>query len=121
MSDKRWINICSLSDLVENSGVCALVEGATSADNLTAKDKQIALFSLPSMAEQVFAIDNFDPIGKANVLYRGMVGCNQGEPIVASPLYKQQFSLKTGQCLQEEAQVNTYPTRITDDCVEVLV
>lgn len=121
MSDKRWINICSLSDLVENSGVCALVEGAKGADDLIAKDRQIALFSLPSMSEQVFAIDNFDPIGKANVLYRGMVGCNQGEPIVASPLYKQQFSLKTGQCLQEEAQVNTYPTRITDNCVEVLV
>ncbi|MFD2166841.1 nitrite reductase small subunit NirD [Thalassotalea euphylliae] len=109
---KSWRTICNSDDLVLNAGVCALIEDL---------NKQIAIFNIPSTPEQVFAIDNFDPIGKANVLYRGIVGCNQGEPVVASPLYKQQFSLKSGTCLQEEAQVGAYPVRIEEQAVQVLI
>jgi len=118
-TSKTWKTVCSVSDLVDNSGVCALV--TISATTEAANDKQIAIFSLPEQPEKVFAIDNFDPIGKANVLYRGITGCNQGEPMVASPLYKQQFSLKTGQCLQEDASITAYQTRIEAQDVQVLL
>lgn len=113
-NEKQWQTICGLDDLVENSGVCALL----------ADETQVAIFKLPTAVvedeQEVYAISNFDPIGKANVLYRGIVGCNQGEPVVASPLYKQQFSLKTGKCLQEESFVSAYQTRVHDKQVQIL-
>lgn len=106
-----WQTICNITDLVDNAGICALL----------ANDEQVAIFSLPNEPEQVFALNNYDPFGKANVLYRGIVGCNQGTPMVASPLYKQQFSLKTGQCLQEDVAIKAYPVRISGQEVQILV
>ena len=111
MSNKQWKTLCKVDDLVDNAGVCALLDN----------QQQIAIFKLPTQSKKVFAIENYDPIGKANVLYRGIVGTNQGEPIVASPLYKQQFSLETGQCLQQDITVRTYQTRIQAQEVQVLL
>ncbi|HAZ80612.1 MAG TPA: nitrite reductase (NAD(P)H) small subunit, partial [Porticoccaceae bacterium] len=79
------LKICEQTDLVANSGVCAIVEG-----------QQIALFYLPKEIPTVYAIGNWDPIGKANVLSRGMVGDINQRLVVASPLYKQHFDLQTG-------------------------
>ena len=96
--------LCQESDLIENSGVCALVNG-----------EQVALFYLPQTEEKVFAISNWDPIGKANVLSRGIVGDLGGNIVVASPLYKQHFDLKTGSCLEdEEATVKTFGVTLND-------
>jgi nitrite reductase (NADH) small subunit len=105
-----WKDICSADDLQPDSGVCALVEG-----------QQVAILFL--VREQaVYAIHNYDPIGKANVLSRGMIGDIKGEPVVASPLYKQHFSLKTGICLEDESiVVPTYPVRIQNGRVEIQV
>ena len=83
--------LCKVSDLIANSGICA-----------RSKDRQIALFYLPDTEQQFFAVDNWDPLGKANVLSRGIVGSIGQELVVASPLYKQHFSLTTGQCIEEE-------------------
>jgi len=97
--------ICSKSDLVENSGVCALVNG-----------EQIAIFYLPKTEQQVFAISNWDPLGKANVLSRGIVGDLEGKFVVASPLYKQHFDLISGECLEDEtASVKIYPISLDDN------
>jgi len=97
--------VCSKNDLVENSGVCALVNG-----------EQIAIFYLPKSEQQVFAISNWDPIGKANVLSRGIVGDLEGKFVVASPLYKQHFDLTSGECLEDEtASVKTYPISLEDN------
>lgn len=63
---------------------------------------QIALFYIPEMHPKIYAISNWDPIGKANVLSRGIMGDINGELIVASPLYKQHFSLIDGRCLEDE-------------------
>jgi len=105
------IKLCNISDLVENSGVCALTED-------DGKQQQIALFYLPDTEQKVYAIDNWDPCGNANVLSRGIVGNIGEELVVASPLYKQHFSLTTGQCLEEEQTlVKTYPLSIKDDAV----
>lgn len=104
----NWINVCAMDDLQPDSGVCALVNG-----------KQVALFYLTRTGE-VFAVANFDPIGKANVLSRGMIGDLGGEPMVASPLYKQHFSLKTGICFEyDDIKIDTYPVRIDNDRVAV--
>ena len=102
--------ICSLSDLVENSGVCALVE-------TKGKSEQVALFYLPKTQQKVFALGNWDPLGKANVLSRGIVGNIGEELVVASPLYKQHFSLTTGQCLEEEASVPVFDVSIDGESV----
>lgn len=102
--------ICSLSDLVENSGVCALVE-------TKGKSEQVALFYLPKTEQKVFALGNWDPLGNANVLSRGIVGNIGEELVVASPLYKQHFSLTTGQCLEEEASVPVFDVSIDGESV----
>lgn len=99
----------SKSDLLENSGVCVLIEGV-----------QIAVFYLPTETPGVYALNNWDPIGKANVLYRGIVGDINGELVVASPLYKQHFSLVTGRCLEEEdVCVPVYQVRLEGDTIKV--
>ena len=103
-----WEDICGIDDLIENIGVCALV-GA----------RQIAIFRL-SNAATLFAIDNYDPFSEANVLSRGIVGDLQGQPVVASPIYKQHFNLITGQCLEDASvKLTTYPVRIIDGLVQV--
>ncbi len=115
---QQWQTICQLEDLVSNSGVCALLEQNANASNV---DEQIAIFHLPDTKQQVYAIGNYDPIGQANVLYRGIVGSIGEDIVVASPLYKQHFSLQTGQCLQEDVSVKNYPVRIIDQQVQLLV
>ena len=44
----------------------------------------------------MYAIGNYDPASDANVLARGIVGDIGGEIVVASPIYKQHFSLRHG-------------------------
>lgn len=105
-----WQTICRVDDLQPNSGVCALVKGA-----------QVAIFYLPKQAA-IYALNNFDPFGKANVLSRGVIGDLNGQPVVASPLYKQHFNLETGVCLEDAAvRIPAYPVRILNGCVEVSV
>ncbi len=103
-----WIEVCAVDDLVPNAGICALVD-----------KKQIAIFSMPKI-DGLFAIDNFDPFSAANVLSRGMVGDLGGEPMVASPMYKQHFSLKTGQCFEDEAvKVAVYAVQVCEGKVQI--
>jgi len=97
--------ICQVEDLVPNSGVCAQVD-------VNGKSKQFALFYFPNSDHPIFALDNWDPLGEANVLSRGIVGDINDELVVASPLYKQHFSLATGKCLEEDASVACYPVKI---------
>ncbi len=103
----QWIDVCSIDDLYPNSGVCALVN-----------EQQVAIFYM-SKDNTIYAISNYDPIGKANVLSRGMIGDLNGEPVVASPLYKQHFNLKTGVCLEEDIKVDSYAVREVDGRVEI--
>ncbi len=117
-NSQQWQTICQLDDLVSNAGVCALLEQGNSTLN---DSEQVAIFHLPNTKQQVYAIGNYDPIGQANVLYRGIVGNIGDDIVVASPLYKQHFSLQTGQCLQENISVKNYPARIVDQQVQLLV
>lgn len=105
----EWIAVCKLTDIVPDTGVCALVNG-----------RQIAVFRLAD--DSVHAIDNLDPFSKANVLSRGIVGDLKGELVVASPVYKQHFNLVTGQCLEEaEVRVAVFPARVENGAIEVKI
>lgn len=104
----QWVDVCSKDDLQPDSGICALV-----------KNKQIAIFYL-AKDNKIYAINNYDPFGKANVLSRGLIGDLKGEPMVASPLYKQHFSLKTGICLDDDSvNVEAYEIRVENNRVEI--
>ncbi len=98
--------VCRLAEIVPESGVCALVDG-----------EQVAVFRV---GDAVYALGNFDPFSRANVLSRGIVGDFQGQVVVASPVYKQHFSLVTGRCLEDEnVRVPVYAARIEEGFVFV--
>lgn len=110
MSEFTWETICSVSDISKNTGVCALHNG-----------EQVAIFKV-GQEEQLFALQNYDPFGEANVLSRGIVGDVDGQLTVASPLYKQQFSLESGKCLDDESVIlQTYMVRQQDGQVQLKV
>jgi NAD(P)H-dependent nitrite reductase small subunit len=105
--DGRRVAVCRLEDIVPNTGVCALVGG-----------RQVAVFRLDD--DSVYALSNHDPFSRANVLSRGIVGDLKGEVVVASPVYKQHFSLATGQCLEDPAvRVPAFPARVENGTVWV--
>ena len=107
----NWVSICALDDIVPNTGVCALVEG-----------KQVAVFNVAQDEGGVYAIDNYDPCSQAAVLSRGLIG-NLGERVVvASPIYKQHFDLRTGECLEApEHSVSAFAAQVKDGQVWVAV
>ena len=106
----QWQDACSVDDLQPDSGVCTLVEG-----------QQVAIFYMPKN-KAVYAINNHDPFGNANVLSRGIIGDINGQPVVASPLYKQHFNLQTGVCLEDNTvTIPVYAIRIENGSVQVSI
>lgn len=106
----NWTKICSTNDLVDNAGVCALFQ-----------NKQIALFKVVHNNHvSFFAVSNWDPIGQANVMSRGIIGSVNNEPVISSPLYKQHYSLLTGECLEDNQQtLKVFPIKIVNDQIEL--
>lgn len=105
----QWTAICPLEDIVPDTGVCALLNG-----------EQVAVFRVGSDHPSVFAIANYDPNSHAAVLSRGIVGSLGERVVVASPIYKQHFDLRTGECLEmPQCSVACYPARVADGMVWV--
>lgn len=105
----QWTTLCQQSDLVPHSGVAALHNS-----------EQIALFYLPGKTDQIFALSNYDPVAKANVIARGLVGDIEGRLMIASPLYKQRYDLQSGECLDaEELRLKRWEVRLREGIVEV--
>ena len=103
-----WVDVCALERITPDRGVCALVGG-----------HQVAVFRL-SPSDEVLAISNYDPFSRAHVLSRGIVGSKGDRVKVASPVYKQSFDLRTGECLDDPtARVPTFPVRVVDGRVQV--
>jgi nitrite reductase (NADH) small subunit len=101
------MDVCSLADLLPDRGVAALVHG-----------EQVAVFRLTG--DQLFAVGNFDPIGGAYVLSRGLTGSRGDRAVVFSPLYKQAYDLATGRCLDDpEAAIPIYPVKVENGRVHV--
>ncbi|MCK7552509.1 nitrite reductase small subunit NirD [Marinobacter goseongensis] len=106
-----WNVVCKVEDLVPESGVAVWTE-----------DGPVAVFYLPHRLPALFAISHTDPFSGSNVLARGITGDIKGEPVVASPLYKQHFSLITGQCLEDETvKIKTYPVLLDGDQIRLEV
>ena len=102
-----WVDVCALDDITPNTGACALVGG-----------RQVAVVRYGT--EDVYALDNFDPFSKAFVISRGIVGDKAGAPKIASPIFKQTFDLRTGQCFDSAAVcLPTFPARVRDGRIEV--
>jgi nitrite reductase (NADH) small subunit len=105
---ETWTPVCVLADLLPNRGVAALLDG----------DEQVAIFR--AAGDTVYAISNIDPFSGAAVLSRGLVGDVTGTPVVASPMHKQHFDLRTGACLDDPSvTVTVYPVRVDGDTILV--
>jgi nitrite reductase (NADH) small subunit len=105
--DLHWNPVCRLEDIVPDTGVCALLD-----------ERHVAIFRVGD--DELYAIDNVDPNARASVLSRGLVG-NLGERIVvASPLYKNHFDLRNGECLEApEHSVRAHAVRVHEGRVLV--
>ncbi len=103
-----WVDVCDMAVIPRNTGVCARVDGLP-----------IAIFRVGD-DDRLFALSNIDPATGVSVLSRGILGDLQGEKVVASPLYKQHYSLATGRCLEDGAlSVPVYPVLLQEGRVLV--
>lgn len=106
--DAHWVDLCALDDVAPGTGAAALVFG-----------EQIALVR-PRVGSGVYAISNFDPFSKAFVIARGIVGDKKGVPKIASPIFKQNFNLETGECLDDpKVRLPTYAVRTVAGRIQI--
>ena len=99
--------VCAVDAIPLEGGVAALVAGSA-----------VAVFR--SFEGSVFALSNIDPFSGASVLSRGIVGSRGDVPVVSSPMYKQAFDLRTGQCLDDPSvRVTSYDVAVDDGVVRV--
>jgi len=104
----QWTAVCAASDILPNTGVCALVD-----------DVHVAIFRV-GQEHDLYAIDNVDPKSQASVLSRGLVGSLGDRIVVASPLYKNHFDLRNGECLEApEHSVRAHAVRVHEGRVLV--
>lgn len=102
-----WVPVAPLDRLPIDRGVAALVG-----------DRPVAVFRLAS--GELMAIDHVEPFTHKPVLARGLVGSTGDTVYVASPLHKQRFDLRTGQCLDDPTvAVRTWPVAVRDGLVGV--
>ena len=109
--EMQWIDVCSISQIPVTGGVNALVAG-----------EQVAVFRLRD--DQLFAVSNFDPFSKANVMSRGITGSTirDGRHVhkVASPILKHTFDLETGQSLDDPSvRLRVYAVKLEGERVLV--
>jgi nitrite reductase (NADH) small subunit len=108
LQTSTFLPVCVARRLTPERGVAALVDGTP-----------VAIFRLST--GELHAVDNIDPISGASVLSRGLVGDVDGRPTIASPLYKQRFDLRTGECLDAVASIRVHDVREVDGMVHVRV
>lgn len=108
MTRPTWRTICALDEILPDTGVAALLG-----------DTQVAIFRVGE-SDEVHALGNRDPFSGANVLARGLIGDLGGVLVVASPVYKQHFSLANGVCLEDaEVSVPVFPVRVFSGAVQL--
>ncbi|HET7724766.1 MAG TPA: nitrite reductase small subunit NirD [Propionibacteriaceae bacterium] len=111
----RLEHVCRLDQLTPGLGVAALIG-----------EVQVAVFLVET--GELYAVQNLCPFSGASVISRGITGSRLGEPTIASPVYKQVFSLVTGECLASmdkapkaglEAGLRCFPVVVRDGDVYV--
>ncbi|MFG0835444.1 nitrite reductase small subunit NirD [Aeromonas bivalvium] len=101
-----WLALCPLTSLLPGQGRSARIG-----------ERQLAVFLL---GERVYVLDDRDPASGVTLLSRGILGDIGGEPVVASPLYKQRYALMDGRCLDDPAlRVTCWPVRLEGGAVWV--
>lgn len=104
----HWQAVCAAAEIGNFLGVRALIEG-----------QQVAIFNVNN---EFYALDAIDPFSNAAVLSRGIVGDLKGHLVVASPVYKQHFNLRTGECLEDpQVRLATYAVRNNQGVIELAV
>ena len=101
--------VIDYNELPVDRAVCALVEG-----------EQVAIVRTGD--GELYAVGNFDPIGRAMVMSRGIVGSRGGRDVLVSPLHKQAYDLATGECLDKDGYwLPVHDVRVVGGMVEVSV
>lgn len=107
---KSWIQVAHTQDVMLGGAGCVKLG-----------DVQIALFRLPAPegGNDWYAVQNKCPHDERQVLSRGLTGDSKGEPKVACPLHKNNFSLRTGEHLAGPSSnpdwiLTTFPVKEVD-------
>jgi nitrite reductase (NADH) small subunit len=99
--------VIDLAELPVGRAVCALVDG-----------EQVAL--VRTSDDELYAVGNFDPVGRAMVMSRGIVGSRGDRDVIVSPLHKQAYDLETGECLDKEGYcLPVHEVQVVDGMVEI--
>lgn len=97
------IAVCSVSRLIGGRGVAALLPDG----------RQVAVYLVD---DEVHALCNIDPVARAAVMSRGLVGDRAGVPVVISPIGKQAYALEDGRGLDDpERGISVFPVRVVAD------
>ena len=114
---RDWVAVCTVSQLLPERGVAVLVRG-----------EQVALFRITGTSggplgrptDTVHAVGHRDPFSGAHVMARGILGSAGDRDTVASPMYKQVFDLRTGECLTDPGvRLPVHRTRVVGGVVHV--
>lgn len=99
--------VLAYAELPVDRGVCALVSG-----------EQVAI--VRTSDDALYAVGNLDPIGRAMVMSRGIVGSRAGRDVLVSPLHKHAYDLRTGECLDAAGhRLPVHEVRVVDGVVHV--
>lgn len=104
-SSSTWVKVAKVNDIPQEGGAC-----------IKYKTEQIAVFNFSSRGEW-YATQNMCPHKMQMILSRGMIGSFNDEPKVACPYHKKTFSLKSGECIDDDScgTLKTYGIKIDGD------
>lgn len=107
MNDIKWFKVAQTDKFPKEGGIAVKYQNT-----------EIAVFNFTSQGKW-YAISNLCPHKQEMLLSRGMIGDKNGIPKVACPIHKKQFSLETGECLDDSScgNVKAYPIKVEDDYV----
>ncbi|SFE55995.1 nitrite reductase small subunit NirD [Thermoflexibacter ruber] len=104
----NWFLACTEQDVPDNGGAC-----------IKYKNEQIAVFNFKRRGEW-YATQNLCPHRQQMVLSRGIIGTQEGEPKVACPFHKKNYSLQSGKCLNgSEQSLKIYPIKVENGMVYI--
>ena len=97
------VAVCPVSHLIGGRGVAALLPDG----------RQVAVYLVD---DEVYALCNIDPVARAAVMSRGLVGDRAGVPAVISPIGKQAYALADGRGLDDPTRgISVFPVRVAGD------
>lgn len=102
------IPVCPVDRLIRGRGVAALLPDG----------RQVAVYLVD---DEIHALCNIDPVARAAVMSRGLVGDRAGVPAVISPIGKQAYALADGRGLDDPSRgISVFPARVTGDGTVVI-